>query len=77
MLTYRPQPCPMRPEHDLNKKTTPVSKENGDLYRSRVVSLLYLATKLRPDLWLISSTLGSHVVNATDVQLKGVKRALR
>lgn len=63
MLTCTPQPRSMSPCHRLNERTTSASEENGDLYHSHIGNLLYLATKSRPDVCLIPSTLGSYIAD--------------
>lgn len=65
MSDSKPQRSPVSPENDLNIKADSISKDDADKYRSHVGSLLYLATKSRPDLCLVASTLGSHVADPT------------
>lgn len=77
MEAYKPRASPMSPGHYLIGALTWVYRENGQLYRSRVGSLLYLATNSGPDLCLAAITLESYVAGPTDDHMKGVKWTLR
>lgn len=73
----RPLFSPTSPDLNLGVKTTPVMEYEDHVIRSNVGTLLYLATKGRPELCLAASMLASHVAEHSHHQINGVSRILR
>lgn len=77
MLETSPVASPLNPDVDMSENTCRLTDYESHEYRSNIGSLLYLATKTRPDLCLSASILGLHVAEPTKPQLTGDKDVLR
>lgn len=77
MSDGKPVRSPLQTDIGIIHKPNPLCDEGRTKYGSIVGSLLYLATKTRPDLCVVASALCSHVESPTDKQMGAVKHALR
>lgn len=78
MQNSKPMSSPAATDVNLNDNIgNRLSKDMHHRYRSTVGSLLYIATKTRPDISVITSMLGMHVEEPADKHWTAIKRVLR